>query len=212
MEHEPALLNALSFEPNDLGSCEWDAEFRSRHLTVSNNGKTVEWDPKNHAHGGSFSRASLSEIEALKPIAWVPAKTRLKLHSGQFHLDFSIENMGRAQIGVGFMLLWDVGEDWGFFGYLGASTSAWAYDPSTGDVVRATKSIEGGLPKIDKKRGGIVSLELRLPRNDRGEARFVTKGVPSRPIALPVGSVVLPAACLLSESQRVTISRYEQVA
>ena len=116
--------------------------------------------------------------------------------------------MARAQIGVGFMLLWSVGPDWGFFGYLGASSTAWAYDPSTGDVVCNTESIQGGLPKFADGRTGEVSVHLDLPRHAEGSARFLVEGVYTRVIPLPEGAVVLPAACLLTESQRVTLAGY----
>jgi hypothetical protein len=85
----------------------------------------------------------------------VQASTELKLHSATFQLDFVVEDMKNAQIGVGFMLLWDVGPDWGFFGYLGSSPTASAYDPFTGDVVTSTRSIEAGLPKFGDGRTGV---------------------------------------------------------
>jgi hypothetical protein len=134
----------------------------------------------------------------------------MHLHSGTFRLDFGVGEMAGGQIGVGFMLLWNVGPDWGFFGYLGASPTAWAYDPSTGDVVCNTKSIQGGLPKFSNGRAGLVSVRLELPRRDEGLGSFVVDGMETRRIPLPVGAVVLPAACLLRESQRVTLSGYEQ--
>jgi hypothetical protein len=197
----PVLLNALGFDDSDIGSLEWNRTHNADRLTVTNEGLTIEWDAQKAA-----------PKEKLPP-AWIPASTCLHLHSGSFRWDFVVERMGKAQIGVGFMLLWDVGPDWGFFGYLGASSTAWAYDPSTGDVVRNTKSIEGGLPKFAKpffsrERDGVVSVTLDLPRQGEGNGRFSVDGVSSRPIPLPSGAVVLPAACMLHEGQRVTLSAF----
>jgi hypothetical protein len=128
------------------------------------------------------------------------------LHSGTFRLDFIVDEMASSQIGLGFLLGYEGGLlDWGFFGYLGAGRAAWAYDPSTGDVVNDTKSIEGGLPKFEDGRTGVVSMELELPRDGAGTGRFRVQGQASRPIALPSGAVVVPAACLLKEGQRVTL-------
>src|SRR5262249_48927334 len=104
-----------------------------------------------------------------------------------------------------FMLQWDQGLDWGFFGYLGAGVTAWAYDPSTGDVVTGTKSIAGGLPKFLDAGRGIVSVRLELPRTQAGSGTFIVDGVPSPAIALPEGAVVVPAACLLREGQQIRL-------
>jgi hypothetical protein len=134
----------------------------------------------------------------------------LHLHSGSFRWDFVVEEMARAQVGVGFMLLWDIGPDWGFFGYLGASPTACAYDPSTGDVVRNTKSIQGDLPKFADRHTGIVSVHLDLPRLAEGSARFLVNGAETRAIPLPEGAVVLPAACFLKEGQRVTLANLQR--
>ena len=80
-----------------------------------------------------------------------------------------IDELGDARLGIGFMLLWDIRRpDWGFFGYLGSSTSAWSYDPSTGDVVYNTKSIQGGLPTVADGHSGVVSIRLELPRDAAG--------------------------------------------
>jgi hypothetical protein len=197
----PVLLNAIGFDDSDIGSLEWNRTHNAKRLTVTNEGLTIEWDPRKRR-----------PKEEGRPV-WIPASTSLHLHSGSFRWDFVVERMGKCQIGVGFMLLWDVGPDWGFFGYLGASPTAWAYDPSTGDVVRNTKSIEGGLPKFAKpfffrERGGIVSVTLDLPRREEGSGRFSVGGLSSRPIPLPSGAVVLPAACMLQEGQRVTLSAF----
>jgi hypothetical protein len=166
---------------------------------VSKNGETIEWGPKKPEFMGKYY-----------PPAWVPAPTRAHLHSGNFRWDFVVEEMAARQIGVGFMLLWDIGPDWGFFGYLGASTTAWAYDPSTGDVVSNTESIQGNLPKFAGGRTGIVSVFLQLPRTGEGSGRFRVNGMDTRCVPLPEGAVVLPAACLLQETQRVTLSHFQR--
>jgi len=133
-------------------------------------------------------------------------KTLLLLHSGTFGLDFVVDEMSHAQIVVGFLLAFEGGLlDWGFFGYLGAVVFAWAYDPSTGDVVTRTESIEGGLPTFQDGRTGVVTLELELPRVGAGLARFRSQGRRSRHIALPPSAVVVPGACLLVENQRVSL-------
>jgi hypothetical protein len=194
---EPALLRATAFAAADRGSFEWDAGHNADLLTVSNNGQTIEWGPRKPQYSGKYY-----------PPAWVPAATRSRLHSGQFQWDFVIDELAGAQLGIGFMLLWDVGPDWGFFGYLGSSTTAWAYDPSTGDVVYNTKSIQGGLPKITDGRAGVVTVQLDLPRDAAGTGLFSMNGTDSLPIRLPEGSVVLPAACFLKESQRVSLANF----
>jgi hypothetical protein len=120
-----------------------------------------------------------------------PKEKGARLHSGRFRWDFVIDELADAQLGPGFMLLWDVGPDWGFFGYLGSSTSAWAYDPSTGNVVYNTKSIEGGLPKIADGRSGVGSPPIPPTPNARrtcrcrpGRSRSTpTRFPPARPTA-----------------------------
>jgi len=124
--------------------------------------------------------------------------------------DFLVEEMARAQIGVGFMLQWDRGLDWGFYGYLGAGMTAWAYDPSTGDVVTRTESVAGGLPTFADGRRGVVSVRLELPRIAPGRGIFIVDRLEAPPIELPTGAVVVPAACLLRESQRVRLGNLSQ--
>jgi hypothetical protein len=194
---EPALLKAMAFAEGDTGAFEWDAGHNTHLLTVSNDGRTIEWGPRKPEYTGKYY-----------PPAWVPASTRARLHSGQFRWDFVINELAGAQLGIGFLLLWDIGPDWGFFGYLGSSTSAWSYDPSTGDVVYNTQSIQGGLPKVSDGHSGVVSVRLELPRDAAGTAWFSMTGTDSRPIALPDGSVVLPAACFLRESQKVSLAGF----
>ena len=78
-----------------------------------------------------------------------------------------------------------------------STVTAWSYDPSTGDVVYNTESIEGGLPKFADGRTGVVTVHLNLLRDAEGEAKFSVAGKASKRIRLPAGSVVLPAACFL---------------
>lgn len=194
---EPALLKATAFPAGEVGSFVWDADHNADLLTVSDGGRTIKWGPRKAEYTGKYY-----------PPAWVPASTRARLHSGRFQWDFVIDELAGAQVGVGFMLLWDVGPDWGFFGYLGSGTSAWAYDPSTGDVVYNTRSIQGGLPKITDGRSGVVTVRLDLPRDAAGTGVFSVNGTDSLPIGLPEGSVVLPAACFLRESQKVSLANF----
>ena len=105
------------------------------------------------------------------------------------------------------MLSWNIGVDWGFYGYLGASSSAWSYDPSSGDVVTQTESIEGGLNTL--KGPGIVHLDLDLPLSAVGTAMFTVNGKSSNPIPLPESSVVVIAACLLRQNQEVTLTNFK---
>lgn len=204
---EPRLLNAASLAEADVGSCEWDRDHKSSLVGVSQDGRTIEWAPRRTPFWRKLMPGGRQEFY---PPAWVPVSTRMHLHSATFRLDFVVDEMAHAQIGVGFMLLWNVGPDWGFFGYLGASPTAWSYDPSTGDVVCNTESIQGGLPKFSNGRTGLVSVRLELPRRDEGFGSFIVDGRETLRITLPAGAVVLPATCLLKESQRVTLSGYER--
>ena len=192
---KPRLLQATALAPTDWGAFEWDTAHNADLLTVSNGGRTIEWGPKPQYTGEPDP-------------AWVPASTCAHLHSGRFRWDFVIDELAGTQLGVGFMLLWDIGPDWGFFGYLGSSTSAWSYDPSSGDVVYNTESIQGGLPKCTDGHSCVVSVRLELPRDSAGAAWLSMQGTESRPIALPKGSVVLPAACFLKESQKVSLAGF----
>ena len=80
-------------------------------LTVSGQGSTIAWE------------STKPEYKGVYPSAWVPGSTLVKLHSGMFLWNFIAEERSHAQIGVGVMLLQDIGPDWGFFGYLGASST-----------------------------------------------------------------------------------------
>ncbi|RIL09758.1 hypothetical protein DCC79_10075 [bacterium] len=199
---EPRPLEARDLPQGDIGTCSWDVTDSDDLLTVSNGGRTVHWGPRKPSYRGG-----------IYPPAWVPVKTLLLLHSGSFSVDFVVDEMANAQIGIGFLLAFEGGLlDWGFFGYLGAGAFAWAYDPSTGDVVTRTESIQGGLPTFPDGRTGVVTLELELPRAEAGLARFRVQGQHSSPISLPAGAVIVPAACLLKESQRVTLDTPIRVA
>ena len=135
-------LHASSRSPSDIGQLTWDTTHNADLLDFDAN--DAFWPPL--------------ESPTSDPPAWVPASTLARLHSGVFHWDFAIEHMQNAQIGVGFMLMLEEGVDWGFYGYLGAGRYAWAYDPSTGDVVNATQSIAGGLPVFDDGDRGTVRV------------------------------------------------------
>jgi hypothetical protein len=201
LEELPRLLEARDRPQGDTGACIWDATHNDHLLTVSNAGRTVHWGPRKSRYCGIHY-----------PPLWVPAKTLLLLHSGTFSVAFVVDEMANAQIGVGFLLAFEGGLlDWGFYGYLGAGSFAWAYDPSTGDVVTRTESIQGGLPRFADGRTGVVTLELELPRDEAGLARFRIQGKDSRHISLPVGAVVVPAACLLKEGQRVSLTAVRAV-
>jgi hypothetical protein len=196
--HVPSLLRATALAEADRGSFEWDSSHNADLLTVSNNGQTIEWGPRKPQYTGEYY-----------PPAWVPASTRSRLHSGRFQWDFVLDEMAGAQFGIGFMLLWDIGPDWGFYGYLGSSNSAWAYDPSTGDVVYNTESIQGGLPKIADGRAGLVTIHLDLPRDAAGTGRFSMNGIDSLSVRLSEGAVVMPAACFLKETQKVSLANFQ---
>src|SRR5262249_23147263 len=193
---EPRPLKARDLRQGDIGACGWDATDNDDPLTVSSEGRTVHWGFRKSGYRGVHY-----------PPAWVPVKTLLALHSGSFSVDFVVDDAANAQIGVGFLLAFEGGLlDWGFFGYLGAGAFAWAYDPSTGDVVTRTKSIQSGLPRFLDGRPGVVPQELELPRIEVGFALFRIQGQDSRHISLPAGAVVVPAACLLKEGQSVTLA------
>ena len=192
---EPRLRKASEFDEQDIGSLTWDASHNADCLSVSADRLSVEWGPRKSTCEGPY------------PPAWLPIRSEAHVHSGTFSWDFVVEEMVSAQIGVGFSLQWDQGLDWGFFGYLGAGATAWAYDPSTGDVVTDTQSIAGGLPTFADGRSGIVSVRLELPRHRPGRGLFVVNGTQAPPIELPRGAVVVPAACLLREGQRVTLGK-----
>ena len=105
---EPSLLQAKSLKDSSIGTVRWSLKNEENLLAVTNGGQTIEWEPRENGPDKHHP-------------CWVPACTGLHLHSGRFRWDFVIDEMASGQIGVGFMLLWDVGPDWGFFGYLGAS-------------------------------------------------------------------------------------------
>ncbi|CAF3661265.1 unnamed protein product [Rotaria sordida] len=187
---KPYLLDSSTFSSekmNNFGEFRFDSN-RSMNSSIrfSNNDCTVEWLEPSMA-------------------VWIPVETKAKLHSGKWSLEFDVEWMGTHQIGVGFLLDWNIGSDWGFFGYLGSSSSAWSYDPSTGDIVTDTESIHGNLPKFTGN-SGVIGLELDLPKNEIGKFTFIVDGVriPTKQLSNS-GAVAIPAVCLLSRGQKVTI-------
>lgn len=188
---EPALLHASRMGEGDRGAVRWRRDQNEDLLEVSEEGARVAW-----------AKASTAKY----PPAWVPIESEARLFGGEFEVEFGVEELASGQIGVGFLLAWDIGPDWGFYGYLGSSTSAWSYDLSSGDVVYATRSIEGGLGKSADGRTGTVTLRLGLPADGAGTATFVVGETASRPIELPPGAVVIPAACLLRPGQAVRLT------
>ena len=186
------LLSASQLPREALGTWGWDGRFSAQELEFSTNGLNAAW------------RHQEEELGEDGPRLWVPVQSQARLHSGNFRWSYNVKNMGSSQLGVGFMLDWTVGPDWGFFGYLGSSSSAWAYDPSSGDVVLATRSVEGGLPTFPTGEG-VVTVEAHLPRQSDGLARFLVNGVTSGAVWLPPGSVLVPAACLLEVGQEVSL-------
>ena len=152
----------------------------------------------------------------------------LRLHSAAFTLEFRIDApLQGAQLGCGFLLDWStplpslgsaapvgpgvrVGPgypDWGFYGYLGSSTSAWSYDVSSGDLVFDTESVLTGLPRLapDTANATLVMC-AELPRDGNGQVTFALDGAPpSPPLVLPRGAVLIPAAVLLADGQQVSL-------
>ncbi len=202
MQKEPNLLNSNTLNQEDLGSFQWKSSHNNDYLVVSNNSQTIEWKPP-----GVLKRIFNRKHNP----CWIPASTDSQLHSGHFSWDFIIEEMANAQIGIGFLLQWDIGPDWGVFGYLGSSTTAWSYDPSTGDIVYATESICGGLPKFEDGHTGTVSIDLNIPRGSKGTGKFIVNGIDSPSIELPENSVVLPAACFLKVTQKITLANFKKL-
>jgi hypothetical protein len=186
----PSLLDSSTFPSeikNDFGEFHFVSnQSTNSSIKFSNNDCTVEWTEPSE-------------------VVWIPVETEAKLHSGKWSLEFYVESMQDRQIGLGFLLDWNVGPDWGFFGYLGSSSSAWSYDPSTGDIVTNTNSIHGNLPKFTEN-SGVIGLELDLPSDNIGKFTFIVDGVRTSTKQLPnSGAVAIPAVCLLSIGQKVTI-------
>lgn len=104
-KREPGPLKDLDFAQGDIVSFKRDADQNNDLLTVSNDGRTIEWGPR-----------KLESTGVQFPPVSVPACTRARLHSGRFRWDFVIDEVAGAQLGIGFMVLWDFGPDWEFFG------------------------------------------------------------------------------------------------
>src|SRR5438552_719494 len=43
---QPVLLNALGLDGSDIGSFEWNRTHNTDRLSVTNEGLTIEWDPR----------------------------------------------------------------------------------------------------------------------------------------------------------------------
>ncbi|UJR18985.1 hypothetical protein I4U23_022115 [Adineta vaga] len=194
---EAYLLDSSTFsseQMNDFGSFRFSLPSRTDDspLVFSADGRTVEWVNESR-------------------VIWFPVSTEAKLHSGKWFLEFHVEAVKNWQIGVGFLLDWNIEPDWSLFGYLGSSASAWSYDPYTGDIVYNTKSIHSDLPKF-KGDKGVIGLELDIPKNAIGEFTFIIDGVRTPTKQMPnSGAVAIPAVCLLARGQRVTIRSLRQL-
>jgi len=158
-------------------------------LAISNDGLTLSWE-----------RDSDSKYQPI----WLGSQTTARLSDGVFAWDFIINAVASRQIGVGLML---EPPNWGFFGYLGASDTAWSYDAYEGAVVTATEAIQSGLPTISTS--GMVSVYLDLKHTY--EFKFIVDGTDSALVSLPRGSTVIPAGCLLRKGQIVTLSRLRRI-
>jgi len=194
-DREPSLLSAAAFAVTDVGFFQWDANHNADILTVSSSGLGLAWGPRKPRNK-----------DAYYPPSWVTAATLAYMHSGQFQWDFVVEELAGGPIGVGFLLLWNTGPDWGFSGCFGESSTAWSFNPVTGDIVRGAQSIQGGLPTFPAGKGGTVTVRLDLPRDTEGAAWFAVNGTASEPIYLPHGAVIMPAACLMKEGQKITLA------
>uniref|UniRef100_A0A7S4JLG8 B30.2/SPRY domain-containing protein n=1 Tax=Paramoeba aestuarina TaxID=180227 RepID=A0A7S4JLG8_9EUKA len=190
------LSKAADRAEGDIGEVCWDPTHNPNYITLSEEGTVAQFVIKEKPKDGKTSY----------PPCFLPVRSNLRLHSGNYKIEFDIERTTTSeQIGAGAMLMWNIGEDWGFFGYLGASSSAWSYDPSTGDVVTKTESIDGGLATFDGPNGKII-MELTLPRNEEGSMVFEVNGKRSKAVKLPAGSVVMPAGCFLKQGQKLKIT------
>ena len=191
-ENSSRMCKASDFAPGDIGSLTWIHDHGL--VEVRDNGHCAQW--KHLLPDG-------------RKLSWVPLTSNARLHSGTYSWDFNIAGMGDRQIGVGCGLLFSGHRlDWGFFGYLGASRTAVSYDPSTGDVVTATESIQGNLPTF--RDSGTVSVHATLPRNEPGKMKFIVSGIESNELKLPGGAVICPAACFLELGQTVTIANLKK--
>src|SRR5262245_7341963 len=163
----------------------WDDQHTQKPLSISEDGYTLSWNNDSKA-------------------VWLGSQTTGRLAKGVFTWDFKIEEIAERQIGVGILL---DPPNWGFFGYLGAGKNAWSYDAFEGAIVTEEKAIHSGLPKI--RKSGTVSVRLDLKR--KNECVFIVDGKETPAIALPPGSVVIPAACLLKKGQVVTLANLKRL-
>jgi len=187
-QSKPSLLKGTNLPPIETTD-EFSFVSNSAVLQFTNQSKTVQWQQSSSC-------------------CWIPVPTSSKLYGGKFFVEFTVDHMASRQIGLGFLLDWNVGPDWGFYGYLGSSTTGWSYDPSSGDIVTATESMAGSLPKFSGQTG-TIALNFNLPLDSAGVAEFVIDGVPlsNTLITLPASAVVIPAVCLLKEGQKVSFTK-----
>ena len=189
---EIKLLSAEELNEGEIGKAEFSTT-SNKILTITNNNKTIEWQHDKHLK---------------QKFHWQTIETSLKLHSGIYSIDFQIEKMSHKKIGIGFLLLWNKGVDWGFYGFLGSSSSSFSYDPSVGEIISQSRPIKDNLPKFEGDSGEI-SIEFHLPRKGENcSASFRVNGVRTPPITLPHSSVVVPAVCLLNPNQKISISSF----
>ncbi|MDM8549105.1 hypothetical protein QUF72_03460 [Desulfobacterales bacterium HSG2] len=65
------------------------------------------------------------------------------------------------------------------------------------------------MPKFEDGHTGVVSVELQLPRHAAGMAKFIVNGTDTPAFKLPESSVVLPAACFLKRTQKITLANFK---
>ena len=93
---------------------------------------------------------------------------------------------------------------------MGAGSTDWWYDPSTGDIVSDTNSVHDNLPKFIKDSGSII-LELNLPLEENGSFTFIVDGVRTQTKSLPARTVAEPTIFLLKKGQKVTFQRLKRM-
>jgi len=166
----------------------WDEQHKSSALSVDEEGTSLEWK-SNHE------------------LSWVSALTTARLSCGlqqsstSFNVEFRIDNNANTHIGIGFVL---DPPDFGDFGYLGASKTSWSFDSWEGAIINGTEYIHERLPLV--KNGGYVTLRLDLRRGEGSKATFLVGGISTPAIPLPQNAVVIPAACFLNKSQKITLT------
>jgi hypothetical protein len=173
----------------DSTDMRWDAGRTQKPLAISADGLTLSWE---------------QDADTKYQPSWLGSETTARLSGGVFTWDFQIKSVASRQIGVGLML---DPADWGFFGYLGASNTAWSYDAYEGAIVTATEAVHSGLPAIRER--GTVGVYLDLKH--KYEFKFIVNGTETPTVPVPKGSTVIPAACLLRKGQIVTIGNVRRI-